>query len=249
MSCFDLCFRSDKGLQAQYLHTDFGNPTLVGADCSYWLKPYSIMLTTRKTQFCVQQSLGKQLIRLTLDCGDLLIFKGDLVHSGGASDEENFRFFSYCPTKISQPEWWNVHKMETLIPAANAIREETVTKKNLRIITNPASSTFSHTAYMKYLFCSVTNKFFHFDIDAYFHGIHTHNATDSVKYDGNFMNLNTFDTLYKTTAKHCIHFPSNQQIMVDFPEMTCAIVAHWRTKCACRRKNRKRGRQHNAKHE
>ena len=205
----------------------------VGNDCSYWRKPYSIMLLTKATNFCVQQKLGMQKITLRLECGDLLIFKGDLVHSGGASDVQNFRFFSYCPTKSTPPEWWNKHKEgKTIFPIQQKLSESKITKLNLRIITNPKSSNFSPEAFQKYLFCSRTNTFFDFKMSEYFNGIHTHDAGDSVVYDGIFEQLKT-DTLYKTPAKHCLHFPSNVQLMEDFPNLEPSIVTTWRYRCAC----------------
>ena len=191
------------------------------------------MLLTKETNFCVQQKLGMQKITLRLECGDLLIFKGDLVHSGGASDVQNFRFFSYCPTKSTPPEWWNKHKEgKTIFPIQQKLSDAKITKLNLRSITNPKSSNFSPEAFQKHLFCGRTNSFFDFNMSAYFNGIHTHDAGDSVAYDGIFEQLKT-DTLYKTPAKHCLHFPSNVQLMEDFPKMKSSIVTTWRYRCAC----------------
>jgi hypothetical protein len=123
------------------------------------------MLATKETNFCVQQKLGRQKITLCLESGDLLLFKGDLVHSGGASDVQNFRFFSYCPTKATPPEWWNTHKDgQNIFPAKEKLSETKITKSNLRVTTNPESSKFSLDDFQNYLFCSRTNSFFDFNI-------------------------------------------------------------------------------------
>jgi hypothetical protein len=196
------------------------------------------MLLTADTNFCVQQRLQQQKITLQLKCGDLLIFKGDLVHSGGGSDVDNFRFFSYCPTKLTPPEWWNKHRDGLCLPASTKITEGVVTRNNLRVVTNPASCNFSHHAYRKYLFCNKTNEFFKFDMKAFFLGIHTHDASDSVAYNGEFVKLKNFDHCTKDASKHCIHFPSNHQLLDDFPDMLDSNVAHWRTKCECSVKRR-----------
>ena len=199
------------------------------------------MLLTKETNFCVQQKLGTQILTLQLRRGDLLIFKGDLVHSGGGSDVDNFRFFSYCPTKLMSPEWWNKQKDGVCLPDSEKISENMVTRLNLRIVHNPASCNFSHTAFRKFLFCSKRNAFFNFDMKAYFMGIHTHDASDSVAYNGEFLDLTNVENYYKDPTKHCVHFPSNQQLLVDFPDMSVSDVAHWRTKCDCFKKRGKRG--------
>jgi hypothetical protein len=203
------------------------------------------MLITKDTNFRVQQKLGTQIMTLQLERGDLLIFKGDLVHSGGGSDMDNFRFFSYCATKKMAPEWWNKHKDGVCLPPTSKVAEVTVTRLNLRVVHNPEACNFCPNAYSKYLFCSRSNTFFGFDQEAYFLGIHTHESTDSVAYDGKFMQLTNMDQCQDST-KHCVHFPSNQQLRVDFPKMSCVDVAHWRTKCECyksRQKSLKRSRQ------
>ena len=194
------------------------------------------MLATQRTNFCTKQTLQGQKYTLELECGDLLIFKGDFVHSGGASSVTNFRFFSYCPTQATPPVWWNRHKDEKdILPVTSKLTEARVGKLNLRIVTNPQSSKFSPADYKKYLYCDKTNSFFPFDMSAYFHGIHTHKQHDSVAYDGMFEKLRSVGTVYKTVSKHCIHYPSNQQLLEDFPKLGLPLVTHWRTKCECSR--------------
>jgi hypothetical protein len=195
------------------------------------------MLTTQTTNFCIKQTLGGQKITLELDCGDLLIFKGDLVHSGGASLVTNFRFFSYCPTQATSPVWWNKHRdQKDILSATLKLSEKRVGSLNLRIVSNPQSCQFRLEVYKKYLFCGKTNSFFPFDMSAFFHGIHTHKEADSVAYNGIFEDLKSIGTAYKTPSKHCIHFPSNQQLMEDFPRLNLTDVTHWRCKCKCKKK-------------
>jgi len=202
--------RSDPGLGQQYMHTDFGYAANAGIDCTADEVSMSVMLTTRDTNFRVQLQGGSKIEEVQLNKGDVILFKGDLRHSGGVnqSDEENIRFFAYLPHIKQVPIWINfqnnakscVYSTGSKLKNPQKISPATVLSENLPFETLATSPRFSMQKYQQYLFCSKTSGFYKFEADAFFAGAQTNEPSDARDYG---------DPASFPVRRGCNHFPDH----------------------------------------
>jgi len=151
--------RSDPGLGQQYMHTDFGYAANAGIDCTADEVSMSVMLTTRDTNFRVQLQGGSKIEEVQLNKGYVMIFKRDLMHSGGVNDspEANIRFFAYLPHIKQVPIWINfrnnakscVYSTGRKVKNPKKISKARVTEENLPYVTLTTSPLFSVQKYNK----------------------------------------------------------------------------------------------------
>ena len=201
---------SDAGLGQQYIHTDFGNASYAGIDCSTDEVSLSMMLITKDTKFRVQLKGTSEPTTVQLNKGDVLLFKGDLRHSGGENDtpEPNIRFFAYLPHRKQVPTWQNfegnrnsctyVSGKRVAIP--KKISASTVKSENLSVVTLPTSPYFRMHSYQKCLYCSKSGRFYSFEADAFFAGVQTNESTDARDYG---------DVATFPVRRGCTHFPDH----------------------------------------
>jgi len=202
--------RSDPGLGEQYIHTDYGHAANAGINCAADEVSMSVMLITRDTSFRVQLQKGSSPEVLQLNKGDVILFKGDLRHSGGenASLEANMRFFAYLPHRKQVPIWVHhkhnakacVYSTGHKVRSPKKISKATVEGENLPYVTIPTSPLFVMQKYQEYLFCSKTSTFYKFEADAFFAGVQTNEPTDAKDYGVPA----TF-----VVRKGCNHFPDH----------------------------------------
>jgi hypothetical protein len=200
--------RSEPGLGEQYIHTDYGHAANAGIDCAADEVSMSVMLITRDTSFRVQLQEKSSPKVLQLFKGDVLLFKGDLRHSGGenASHEDNLRFFAYLPHQKQVPIWQaynakaSVYSTGHKVKSPQKISKATVVRENLPYVTMPTSPLFVMQKYQEYLYCSKTSTFYKFEADAFFAGVQTNEPTDAKDYGvpATFI-----------VRKGCNHFPDH----------------------------------------
>jgi hypothetical protein len=201
---------SDPGLGEQYIHSDYGHAANAGIDCAADEVSMSVMLMTRDTSFRVQLHQGSSPEVLQLNKGDVILFKGDLRHSGGenASLEANMRFFAYLPHRKQVPMWIHhkhnakacVYSTGQKVLSPKKISKATVDGENLPYVTMPTSPLFVMQKYQECLFCSNTRTFYKFEADAFFAGVQTNEPTDAKDYGVPATFL---------VRKGCNHFPDH----------------------------------------
>jgi len=152
----------------------------------------SVMLTTRDTSFWVKLQRGSDTKVVQLNKGYVMIFKRDLMHSGGVNDspEANIRFFANLPHIKQVPIWINfrnnakscVYSTGRKVKNPKRISKAGVKEENLPYVTLTTSPVFGMQKYKNYLCCGKTSAFYKFKADALCSGAQTNEPMDAKDY-------------------------------------------------------------------
>ena len=117
----------------------------------------------------------------TFNAGDVVVFSGDLSHSGAENEstsETNFRLFAYVPTKTIPVPWEVKTGMDDL--AKKALVTDLKDIKNLHKNTVPISDSFDLEMFGNHLYDFSKNSFYKFSTELWLDGLTT-NTNSSTK--------------------------------------------------------------------
>ena len=128
-----------------------------------------------------RSSLYLDGVKHTFNAGDVVVFSGDLSHSGAENDssEANFRLFAYVPTKTIPVPW----EVKTGMDVKQAQVTDGKVIKILHKNTVPVSDNFDLETFKNHLFDFSKNSFYRFSTELWLGGLTTNtNSSTEPRY-------------------------------------------------------------------
>ena len=214
--------KSLPGVQKQDTHTDFDIHGIHPPLGFRRAKPFSIWIALSES--CHLWLQGEEH---EFTAGDVVIFGGDCSHSGAANSSncDNYRLFSYVPTREFEVPWAFARCQQNEKKAATAIKDEAEAAR-LHVETDPLSLKFIPAEYAKVLFDRKTCTFYNFTSALWLGGLDTSKPCPNPYTRGVHLPLKCTPA---TGCLHCPHFEVEEFVPTTQDER--AVLNTFRAQC------------------